>query len=479
MKSKIHQYIFCGLVLSALAGCTGYKATTLKPVTALPDTFQAVHDTLSSGQLPVRSFFKDHYLLALIDTALNSNPDMQSALQRIEIAKTRVNYAKSMFLPTVDLNLSAGVERYGKYTMNGVGNYDTNLSPNIDSKQHIPDPATDYFAGFRSSWEVDLWGKVNNQKKAAVARFLGSQSGLNLVKTELVSAIASQYYQLLALDIELGVIKKNIGLQENALEIVKVQKLGGRATELAVQQFTAQLANTWSLQYATAQQITETENQLKLLTGKFSGTVPRDTSIIALNLPEKLSTGIPTQMLLYRPDIRQAELELTAMNADIRSARAAFFPSLTLTPYVGYNSFKTALLFNPQSAVFGIIGGITAPVLNRKKIKADYAQRIAEGKVALYSYKKTVLSAYNEVLNNLQGMENYSKYFELKQQEVTALHNAIQVANDLYLVGRASYLEVITAQRDALNAELELATAKKNIYLSEVNLYRALGGGWR
>lgn len=460
-------------------GCSNYKAVTFKPTVALPDTFKKQQDTLTSANLPVHLFFTDGYLLKLIDSAMTSYPDVLVAFQRIQIAGGQLKYNKSLRLPQVDLNLSAGIERYGDYTMNGVGNYDTNLSPNINSNQHIPTPTTDYFAGFRSTWEVDIWGKLKNQQKASLAHFLATQNGFQWVKTELAAAIATQYYKLLALDIESAIIQKNIRYQENALEIVKIQKLGGRATELAVQQFVAQLAHTRALYHSTAQQIVEAENQLKLLTGRFSQKIDRDTSIMALGVPEQLKTGVPAQMLLNRPDVRQAEYELLAMNADIRSARAAFFPTLTLTPYVGYNAFKAALLFNPASAVFGIVGGLTAPVLNRKKIKAQYNTKLAEARIALSNYQKTALIGYKEVMDNLKGMENYAKYYEMKQQEVTALRNAVAVANDLYLVGRASYLEVITAQRNVLDAELELAVSKKNIYLSKVNLYRALGGGWK
>lgn len=475
-----HKYtsIFI-LLLFVAAGCKNYKAVTVKSAMVLPDTFEHTTDTTNAGNIPVRTFFRDPYLLQLIDTAMHANLDLQGALQRIQMAGANLKYSKSLLLPTVDFNASAGIERYGDYTMNGVGNYDTNLSPNINDKQRIPNPTPDYFIGLRSSWEIDIWGKLNNQKKAALARFLATQSGFRLITTELAAEIASQYYQLLALDLELNIIKRNIVLQENALEIVKVQKLGGRATELAVQQFEAQLAHTRGLQYTTSQQITETENQLRLLTGKFNAPVLRDTSIITLTMPEKLKTGVPTQLLLNRPDIRQAELELTALNADIRSARAAFFPSLTLTPYAGYNAFKAAVLFNPGSAVFGIIGGLTAPLLNRSRIKSNYNYKVAEAKAALYGYQKAVISGYQEVMNSLKGMENYSKFFSYKQQEVNSLKNAVQVSNDLYLVGRASYLEVITAQRNVLDAELEMANAKKNIFLNEVSLYRALGGGWK
>lgn len=463
-----------------VTGCSNYKSATVTSSMKLPDTFTVSTDTNTIAAIPISSFFSDTYLVSLIDTAMAANPDILSALQRVEIANANLKYAGGALLPSVNLNLNAGIEKYGDYTMNGVGNYDTNLSSNINSDQKIPtNPTPDYFVGFKSSWEVDLWGKLHSRKKAAFSRFLASQNGYKMVMTSLTSQIATAYYQLLALDYELKVIRKNITLQSNALEIVKIQKLGGRATELAVQQFLAQLKRTQGLESVTLQQIVETENQLKFLTGKFSQPIKRDTSINKLVLPKALTAGIPSQLLLNRPDIKEAELELQAMNADIKAARAAFFPSLTLSPYVGFNSFASSLLFNTGSFVYGVIGGVTAPIFNRRQIKADYARNIAEGKQALYTYQKTILSSFQEVMNGMKGVENYQNYYDQKQQEVQALTNAVDVANDLYLVGRANYLEVITAQRSVLDAELELANTRKNIFINAINLYRSVGGGWR
>lgn len=483
MQHPIKSYKLYPLILlfAMAAGCKNYKAITVKSDKALPSNFEtAATDTNTIAALPSKSFFSDPFLTQLIDTAFNSNLDLQATMQRVEMAAANFKYSKSLLLPWVNFNVSAGADRFGDYTMNGVGNYDSNLSPNLNDKQKIPtNPTPDLFVGLRSSWEVDLWGKLKSQKKAALARYLATQSGYRLVSTELTAQIASNYYELLALDNELGIIKKNIKLQEDALEIVQIQKLGGRATELAVQQFVAQLAYTKGLQYEVSQQITEVENVLRLLTGSFNRPIVRDTSIITLMEPRQLNTGIPTQLLLNRPDIRQAELELVALNADIRSARAAFFPALTIDAYGGYNAFKGALLFNPASAVYGIIGGLTAPVLNRRRIKSDYEYKVAEAKAALYDYQKTVIGGYQEVMNSLRGMDNFHRSYQLKQEEVTALNNAVSVSRDLYLVGRATYLEVITAQRNVLDAELQLAVTKKNIFLNEVNLYRALGGGWR
>jgi len=483
MRHPIKFYkLYTLLLLFAMAtGCKNYKALTVKSDKVLPAGFEVpTTDTVNVASVPSKSFFLDPLLTQLIDTAFNSNLDLQAALQRVEMAGSNFRYNKSLLLPWVNFNVSAGADKFGAYTMNGVGNYDTNLSNNINDKQSIPtSPTPDLFVGLRSSWEVDLWGKLKSQKKAALARYLATQSGYRLVSTELTAQIAANYYDLLALDSELGIIKKNIKLQESALEIVEIQKLGGRATELAVQQFVAQLAYTKGLQYEVSQQITEAENALRLLTGSFNRPILRDSSIIALTEPRQLSTGIPAQLLLNRPDIRQAELELVALNADIHAARAAFFPALTIDAYGGYNAFKGALLFNPASAVYGIVGGLTAPLLNRRRIKSNYEYKVAEAKAALYDYQRTIISGYQEVMNSLRGMDNFHKYYQLKQEEVTALNNAVSVSRDLYLVGRATYLEVITAQRNVLDAELQLAVTKKNIFLNEVNLYRALGGGWR
>jgi len=467
------------LVIMLVSGCTSYKSVTVSAKQDLPATYAGSADSTDIAALPPAKFFSDPYLLDLIDTALAANPDLQSALQKIEAAGASLQNSRSSLLPALNAEIGAAVRKYSDYTMDGVGNFDTNLSPDINKDQRIPDPTPDYFLGFRSAWEVDLWGKLRSRKAAALSRFLASREGYRMVVTELVSQVATLYYKLLALDRQQNIVRKNIQLQENALEIVKAQKLGGRATELAVQQFQAQLLHTRGLLYTTSQEITESETGLNFLLGGYTRKIARDTSIASLHLPATVRAGIPSQLLLHRPDIREAEAQLLAVNADIRAARAAFFPSLNLSAYTGYNAFKTALLFNPGSIAYGLTGGLTAPIFNRRAIKADYTRSIAEGRQALYAYQRTVLTSFREVTNSLKGIENYSRLYELKQDEVASLNNAVSVANDLYLVGRASYLEVITAQRNVLDAELDLTNVKASVFLNAVNLYRSVGGGWR
>ena len=183
-------------------------------------------------------------------------------------------------------------------------------------------------------------------------------------------------------------------------------------------------------------------------------------------------------MLSRRPDIQQAELELVATNADVVSARAAFLPSLTISPYVGLNAFKPYLLFNAGSVVYAVAGGLMAPVFNQNQIRADYSIANAQKRNALYTYQKILLNSYSEVMTNLRSIDNNKQAYALKEQEVIQLNDAVSTAKDLYVTGYANYLEVITAQKGVLDAELQLTRNKRDLFESVINLYRSLGGGW-
>lgn len=464
---------FISIVFS---NCKTLKTSPL-PELKLPEAYEGKYDSLQVLRPDRSDFFRDTLLLSLIDSALKNNPDMLIATERIEMARAVLRQSRAAVLPSVDAVVSAGVEKFGDYTLDGVGNYDTNLSGNIHGDRRIPDPTPNFFLGLRSSWELDLWKKLRHRKKAAVARFLGSNKGRQLVSTMLTAQVASAYYELTAFDNKLKVIRKNIELQEQALELSRVQKLGGRATELAVKQFEAQLYNTKSLEHTVIQQIAETENYLNFLLGRYPQEVKRYRLVSELKLPEKLFKGLPSQMLLNRPDIQQAELELVASESETRAARAAFFPSLVLTPFMGYNSFRAEVLFNPSSLAWGVVGGVTGPLFNRREIRSTYERVLAERKTAFYSYQKTVLDGFREVSSFLSGMDNFRKVYDQREREFQTLKEAVGISRDLYLAGRASYLEIITAQRDMLEAELQMIEARKSVFLTSVDLYRAVGGG--
>ncbi|SDM21802.1 efflux transporter, outer membrane factor (OMF) lipoprotein, NodT family [Catalinimonas alkaloidigena] len=472
-------FLFLGL-LAVLQSCKVAKPVSMPTFQQPPATFATNQnpDSLGIGDQRWDDFFADAYLVDLIDVALRNNPDVLVALQRVERAQADVMVARGALLPSLNGQATASVDRYGQYTMNGVGNFDTNLSDNVEGKQQIPNPTPYYFLGLQSSWEIDLWGKLRSRREAAYARLLATEKGRQLVTTSLVSQVASNYYDLLALDSELKIIRDNIELQEVALEIVEIQKLGGRATELAVQQFEAQLLRTRSLAVERQRAITQVENRLNRLLGRYPQAIERDSSIQGQPLPDQIQAGVPSRMLLRRPDIQQAELDLTAARADIDAARAAFLPSLTLTPYVGVEAFRASVLLDPASLAAGILGGLTAPLFNKYQNRANYRRSVAAGKEALYTYQKRILTGYEEVMTELNNIDQLRSAYALKQQEVDVLGRAVTTANDLFLAGYASYLEVVTAQRNVLEAELTLIGYRRDIFMSVVNLYRALGGGW-
>ncbi len=476
----LSSFIFMVGFAATLAGCRVALPVQMPEIRNLPDSFQvAATDTANIANLSWREFFTDPRLVALIDTALQHNTDLQIALQRVHIARAQLRMHRAAFFPSLGAGAGAAFERFGDYTMDGVGNFDTNLSPNIKEDQRIPTAVTpDLFLGFRSNWEIDVRGKLKNRKRAAQARMLATEQGRQYVITELVAEVATLYYEMLALDNELMIVSKNVQLQQEALEVVKVQKEGGRATELAVQQFAAQLLNTGAIEYSIRQRLVEVENQLNLLAGRYPQRIERDTSMDERHMPAVLHTGVPYQLLIRRPDIRQAELELDAAKADIQAARAEFFPSLNLSLYTGFNAFKSGLLFNPGSIVYGAAAGLAAPIFNGREIREGYTIAGARGIEAAYHYQQSLLSCYVEVVTNLQSIENRGKMLELKKEEVHHLVTAVSNARDLYLAGYATYLEIITAQKGVLDAEIQLTENKKHLLQSVVSLYRSLGGGW-
>jgi NodT family efflux transporter outer membrane factor (OMF) lipoprotein len=466
------------LVLLSLYSCKLMTPLPQRSAIQAPRTFLERVDSVSVGDQSVRQFFTDAYLVALIDTALQRNPDLAMALQRIEIARADILERDGALLPSVQLEGLGGVRRYGEYTQEGVGNFDTNFSDNINPDQKMPNPLPEYFGGGRSTWEIDLWGKLRTRRKAAYTRFLATEKGRQLIVTNLVADIARSYYELLTLDNQLEILERNADLQQKAVETIVIQKEGGRANELAVRQFRAQLLNTRSLEWQIKQQIMEVEARVNTLLGRFAQPITRGNPITQQSISDKLNVGVPAQMLRRRPDVQQAELELRASGADLQAARLAFLPSLNLNAYLGFNAFSSSVLFSPASLAYGLLGGLTAPVINRKALKAGKNRAQAQNLEALYAYNKAVLIAFQEAALTMRTVENLRKISELKSQETTELQQGVSISNDLFLAGYATYLEVITAQRTVLAAELEQTTIQQRQFTAMVDLYRSLGGGW-
>ncbi|MNQ30450.1 Toluene efflux pump outer membrane protein TtgI precursor [compost metagenome] len=477
-KFKLYQYsVAVGLCL-AVAGCKAPAAETATTSTPVPEAFgiAKAQDTTNTSTVKWNEFFKDQNLVDLIDVALKNNQELNMTLQEIEIAKNDIRVRKGLLLPTVGVRAGAGVEKVGRYTSQGAGDATTEIKPGVET----PDPLGDFTIAAYANWEVDIWKKLRNSKKAAVNRYLATVEGKNFVVTNLIAEIADSYYELLALDSQLDIVKQTITLQSNALEIVKIQKQAARATELGVKKFEAEVLTSKSLEFDILQQIKENENKINFLLGRYPQEIKRTNSNFLTLLPASVSAGMPSQLLMNRPDVKQAELELVAAKLDVKVARAEFYPSLDISAAFGVQAFKPSYLFTfPESILYSLAGDLAAPLINRNAIKAEFSSANARQLQALYNYDKTILNAYLEVSNQLSKIDNLQKSYDLKSQQVDALNTSIDVSNDLFKSARVDYFEVLMTQRDALESKLELIDTKKEQLNAAVHVYRDLGGGWK
>jgi len=298
--------------------------------------------------------------------------------------------------------------------------------------------------------------------------------------TNLVAEIAYAYYELIALDNQLNILNQNLKLQRNALSIVRLQKQAGRATELAVQRFDAEVFKNQSEIFQINQRIVEVENYLRFLIADKSDHIPRTSTSFLNRSIDTLFTGIPSQLLGNRPDIKRAEYELAAAKLNVKIARASFYPSVGLRAGMGLEAFQPMFLMpSPEAFIYSITADLAGPLINRKAIKTAYYNANTRQLAAIYEYEKTILNAYLEVVNGLSNLENLRKNYEYKRKQVNTLTKSIAVSNMLFQSARADYMEVLLTQRDALESKMELVETKKDRLLAQVDLYRALGGGWR
>jgi outer membrane protein TolC len=297
--------------------------------------------------------------------------------------------------------------------------------------------------------------------------------------TNLIAEIANSYYELMALDNLLEIVQRNITIQTDAFEIVKQQKDAAKLTQLAVNRFEAQLLNTKSLQYQIQQDIVETENRINFLTARFPQPIVRSSAGFNSMKLDSSYAGVPSQLLANRPDVRQAELQLAAAKLDVKVARKNFYPSFTITGGMGFQSFNSAYLISPKSLMYNLAGDLIAPIVNRNALKAAYYNANAHQLQEVYNYERTILNGYVDVVNQLSMVQNFSKSFDTKSREVAILLQSIDIANNLFRSARADYLEVLLTQREALESKIELVEIRKKQMNAKVNIYKALGGGWR
>jgi len=463
------------MVLVLLQACVPAKELRTEDKN-MPTTYlNQSEDTLTVATMKWRDFFSDPYLVALIDSALVNNQELNIMLQQVDMAQNEIRARKGEYLPFVNGYAGAEVEKVGKYTRNGA--VEENLE--IGDGEKFPEPLPNYTVGLNASWELDVWKKLRNAKKSAVFEYLASVEGKNFMVTNLVSEIADSYYELIALDNQLSNIEQNLEIQQNALRMVRLQKEAARATELAVRRFEGEVLKNQSHKYEIQQQIVETENKINFLMGRSPLPIQRKVDGFIEKKIETLYVGLPAQLLQNRPDIRQAELELTAAKLNAKVSRANFYPSLGIRAGIGLEAFNTKYLTStPESVLYSLVGDVVGPLINRNAIKAEYKNANDRQLQAIFEYEKSILNGYIEVANQLSNIENLRKNYELKAGQVDALNESIDISLRLFQSARADYMEVLLVQREALDSKLELIETKKEQLTARIKMYQALGGGW-
>lgn len=464
-----------GLLL--LGSCKAPELTTDERI-VLPETYVgASADSTTVGDLSWENFIPDEILKGYIRTALANNHSFQQIMERVSIARSQVRLGKGALLPEVSIGIQAGVQRFGEYSMDGVGNSTTN-TPDLPADKHIPDPYKDLTLGIGFQWEADIWGKLAQKKHAAAARWMASVEAANLARTILISDLSSLYFGLVGLDKQRTILNGAIEQTRASYELTYELKKEGEVNQLAVDQFQSRLLRLQGMLLENEQQIGETERAIATMMGAFPFEIRRITFDEMNQMEFPIQAGVPSQLLRLRPDVREAEMALLASKADLTVAHKAFFPSLVIGGGGGFNAFDLSHWFTaPASLVYNLAAGITAPIFKRNEIRVMWDNAKSEQRIALSRYHETALRAYEEVTNLVIACEQIKKRKQLKMEESQIHHRSISNANDLFKLSFVGYLEVLSADERYLDCELEYATLAAQNCATKMMLFRALGGG--
>jgi outer membrane protein, multidrug efflux system len=482
MNNNTMRFAVIASLALIMQACAIPTINTKKADTTLPEAYanadgsHTQSGTDNVANIEWHDFFEDAHLRSLIDTAISNNKEVNILMQRISMAANEIQARKGEYKPFVTLGGGAEIEKAGKYTRNGA----VEEQLNIKEGRAFPDPLGNYQFGLHSSWELDVWKKLHNATKVATMEYMATIQGKNFLITNLVAEIANAYYELIALDNQLDNLDKNILIQQNALAITKELKTYARATSLAVVRFEAEVKKNESRRYLIKQQQVELENRINLLLGRTPQPIARSSDGFMQLQPKMLQTGLPSQLLQNRPDIRQAELELSAAKLNIDVAKANFYPSFSIRANIGFEAFNPRYLLTiPESLAYSLAGDVMAPLVNRNAITATYKNASASQIQAAYEYEKTIINAYAEVANQMAKIDNLEKNYQLKNIQVNDLNESTEVANQLFKAARVEYLEILLTQREVLEAKSELIETKQQQMSAMINLYRSLGGGWQ
>lgn len=464
-KIQIYKFLLIPGLLLTLQSCFVAKEYT-RPEAVNEDFFRTdrlPQDSLNIAEVSWREMFTDPLLEEYVAQGLQNNLDIRIALQQITAAEAYVKQGRAGYLPT--LNLNTGVNHQI-------------LSQNSQFGSFFNGSITQYEATANLSWEADIWGRIRSTSRAFQASYLQSVAAHQAVKTELIAAIASTYYQLVTLDEQVRITRETIQNRERSLETIRALKEAGTVTEVGVKQTEAQL-------YRAQAVLIDLLNNVKLLENTFSillGTAPQHierTSLDRQQIETELRTGVAADLLRNRPDVIAAEYNLINAFELTNVARSSFYPSLRLTAGGGFQSLDLAELFNANSLFANLAGSIAQPVLNRRQIRTEFEVSQAQQEIALLNFQQSLLTASREVSDALYNFEAAEETIEVKALEFDSYELATSYSEELLNNGLINYLEVLTARENTLNAQLELANARFNRLNAIVELYQALGGGWQ
>jgi outer membrane protein, multidrug efflux system len=461
------------LSLLFLCGCT-VGPNYQRPKLATPAQFRAPEplpapEAASIADSKWFEIFKDEQLQALIRTALVQNYDLRGAATRVEEARANLGITRSNQFPQFGASGGVNINRLSR---NGETPIPAVLLPS--QNRNFGEASLNLL-----SFEVDLWGKLRRATEAARANLLSAEENRKTVITTLVSDVATAYLSLRELDYELEISTRTLQTREQSLDLTKSRQAGGVGTLLDLRQ-AEQLVDTAAQTIPVIQQqIEQTENQIRLLLGTAPDGVPRGKSLTAQDLPPQVPAGLPSALLERRPDIRAAEQNLIAANAEIGVARAAYFPQLSLSGFLGGQSTQLAILFSGPSSAWTLAPQLAQPIFTAGRLKSNVRLTEAEREQALVQYEKTIQTAFSEVSNSLIAHQRTRESREQQEALVFALQDRLRLAYIRYRGGVDTQLDALDADRDLFAAELSLSQIRLGELLTVVQLYKSLGGGWQ
>ncbi|SMC51415.1 efflux transporter outer membrane subunit [Pedobacter nyackensis] len=467
MNTRYHKYYFIiGFSVLSLTGCVTKKYE--RPTIISNDLYRdnATTDSTTIADLPWKTLFADAGLQSLIQQGINENLDLKQAIERIKIAEATLLQSKAALLPSLTGDVSVTDAKQSRAALN--------FPPGIN----INTETQTYRAQLSTSWEADIWGKLSSAKRSAYASLLQTDAAKRAVQTQLIANIANAYYNLLALDKQLSITEETIKIREKDVETMKSLKEGAVVNGAAVVQSEANLYAAQVTIPDLKRSIRETENALSILLGKGAGKIDRST-LDQQTAYSNLQTGVSAQLLQNRPDVLAAELAFRAAFENKNVAKAYFYPALTLTANAGLSSLSLKNFFD-NSLFYNLIGGITQPIFNKGQNKARLKTAEAQQQIAFYSFQQTLLTSGQEVSNALFAYQTAAEKEATRAKQIASLTKAVDFTKELLRFSSATnYTDVLTSEQSLLAAQLSSTNDKLQKLQSVVNLYKALGGGWK